>query len=60
MTREAVRRTVRVYYQEGAYESFKCHFRLEGLGEERKEIQDLDSEFDVGPHPASKGASEEE
>ncbi|MGJ8723689.1 MAG: hypothetical protein ACSHYB_03950 [Roseibacillus sp.] len=54
MTIEAIRRTARVYYQAGAYEAFKCHLRLVGLGEDRKELQSLDSKFQVGPSRESE------
>lgn len=49
MTVESIRRTVRVYYQDDAHESFKCHLSLVGLAEELKALQSLDSVFHVGP-----------
>ena len=49
MTIEAIRRTIRVYYQDNAHESFECRVRLTGLGDEQKDLQSLDSDFRVGP-----------
>ena len=58
MVIEAIRRTVRVYYQEGDHQGFKYYLRLAGLGEERKDLKDLESEFEVGPDAATQEAGE--
>ena len=60
MSIEAMRRTVRVYYQEGDHEAFKYQFRLVGLGEEQKAFKDLDSEFQVGPDLDTSETDEEQ
>ena len=51
MTVEAIRRTLQVYYQDEGHSSFQGQIRLTELGEEQKELQDLDSVFEVGPNP---------
>ena len=48
MTIEAIRRTLRVYYQEGASKPFECDLRLTELDEKLKALQSLDSKFSVG------------
>ena len=60
MTVEAIRRTVRVYYQEGGYEPFQYQVRLAGLGKEQQGLKDLESEFTVDTNPDTKGRTEEE
>lgn len=57
MTVEAIRRTVRVYYQEGAYESFKCELRLQGLVKENQGLKKLETSFQVGPDSEEEALS---
>lgn len=57
MAIEAIRRTLRVYYQEGAHESFQCHLSLTGLPEKNEKLADLKTDFQVGPD-AQKQESE--
>ncbi|MDQ8189503.1 hypothetical protein [Roseibacillus persicicus] len=49
MTIEAIRRTLRVYYQEGAHDTFECHLTLSGLAEEHAKLAELKADFQVGP-----------
>lgn len=49
MTIESIRRTLRVYYQEGAHDSFQCHLTLGGLSEENEKLAELKTDFKVGP-----------
>ncbi len=51
---ESIRRTVRVYYQIGAHETFMCRLTLAGLEEENRALTELATEFSVGPEKVAE------